>query len=102
MRKFFLIVLWLAAGAYAFFGLLAMVGALDPAGSDPAGRGMSAGFGLIGLIIGGAAGVVLFFGRRSIVALILAGLILAAIPAFFAMWSISLSRSEARARQQEE
>ena len=100
MRKFFLVVLSVLAGAYAFFGLLAMVGALDPAGSDPAGRAMSAGFGMIGVIIAVVAGVVLFFGRKSIVGLILGALILLAVPAFFATWTISLSRSEARGQQE--
>src|SRR3712207_4523475 len=102
MRKFFLIVLSVAAAAYAFFGLLGMVGVLDPAGSDPAGRGMSAAFGMIGVIIAVAAGVTLFFGRRSTVGLILAALIRVAVPAFFATWTISRSRSEARARQEKE
>ena len=100
MRKFFLTILALLAGAYAFFGLLAMLGALDTAGTDPAGRGMSAAFGMIGLIIGAAAGAVLFFGRKSLVALVLAALILGAIPALFGLWTISLSRSEARAQKE--
>jgi hypothetical protein len=79
-----------------------MFGALDTAGTDPAGRGMSAAFGVIGVIIAAVAGVVLFFGRKSTVALILAALVLGAIPAFFATWMISLSRSDARARQEME
>jgi ankyrin repeat protein len=91
-------ILWLAAIALIVFGLLSMIGALDSAGSDPAGRGLSQAIGLLLLLVGGVTSITLWLARRWRGWLIVAALIVGAPAAFFGWWTISLARSEARHR----
>ncbi|HEX8678899.1 MAG TPA: hypothetical protein VF683_02995, partial [Chthoniobacterales bacterium] len=57
-------VLWTAVGGFALVGLLLLTGALDGAGSDPAGRGISSAFGCIMTVIALAAGAAMLLAIR--------------------------------------
>ena len=57
-------VLWTAVGGFALIGLLLLTGALDGAGSDPAGRGISSAFGCIMTVIALAAAAAMLLAIR--------------------------------------
>jgi hypothetical protein len=97
---FVTIVLWVVAAVVIVFGLSAMLGVLDHAGTDAAGRGLSQALGFLLLLVGGAAGGALLLARRWRVWLFIAGAIIALPAAFFGWWIGSLALSEARYREQ--
>jgi hypothetical protein len=101
-RSIFPVVLWIAAAALVLFGLAALGGALDSAGTDAAGRGLSQAFGVILLFIGGGACLALWLARWWRGWLIVAALIVGAPAAFFGWWATSLAISESRHRQRVE
>src|SRR5213592_3024011 len=78
IRKIFQIILWLAAGAYAVVGVLAITGMLGSAREADSLRHAYMGFGLMFLMIGAVCAVATFLANKSRAWLIVAPLILCA------------------------
>ena len=76
IRKIFQIVLWLAAGAYAVVGVLAITGALGSAREADSLRHAYIVFGSMILIIGATAALVTFLANKWVGFLFVAPLIL--------------------------
>ena len=102
--KIFQIVLWLAAGAYAVVGVLAVTGALGSAREADSLRHAYAVFGSMILIIGVTSAVVTFLANKWRGFLILAPLILClGLPvAFFGVFWIEMEKGDVHRRQLEE
>jgi hypothetical protein len=60
----FIAVVWSGVAGFGLFGLLLLTGALESGGTDPAGRGISQGFGCILMVIAAAAGGAMLLGIR--------------------------------------
>jgi hypothetical protein len=104
IRKIFQIVLWLAAGAYAVVGVLAITGALGSAREADSLRHAYIVFGSIILIIGAMAAVATFLANKWRGWLIVAPLILCGGPPimlFGAFW-IDMEKGEVHRRQFQE
>lgn len=99
MKLAFRIVLWSGAVLLTVFGLLMMSGALDGSGSDAAGRGMSAGIGLIVALIGGAAIAALALARLWRGFFVIGGCILALPFVLVAIFTVMKSFDEAHNAQ---
>jgi hypothetical protein len=101
ISKIFQIVLWLAAGAYATVGVLAITGALTgPHSADSLGRAYLV-FGFFFLIIGAIAAVAIFLADKRRGWLIVAPLVLCAglpLALFAAVW-IDMEKGEVHRRQ---
>lgn len=102
--KVFQIVLWLAAGAYAVVGVLAITGMLGSAREADSLRHAYAVFGSIILIIGVTSAALTLLGNKRRGWLILAPLILClGLPvAFFGAFWIDMEKGEVHRRQIEE
>jgi hypothetical protein len=99
--KIFQIVLWLAAGAYAVVGVLAIAGMLPSAREADSLSHAYIVFGLMFLMIGAVAAVATFLANKSRGWLIVAPLILCAgLPlALFAAFWIDMEKGEVHRRQ---
>ena len=101
ISKIFQIVLWLAAGAYATVGVLAITRALTgPQAADSLGRAYLV-FGFFFLIIGAIAAVAIFLANKQRGWLIVAPLVLCAglpLALFAAVW-IEMEKGEVHRRQ---
>jgi hypothetical protein len=102
--KIFRIVLWLAAGAYAVVGVLAIAGALGSAREADSLRHAYAVFGSMILIIGATSAVLTFLANKWRGWLILAPLILClGFPvAFFGAFWIDMEKGDVHRRALEE
>ncbi|PYJ92514.1 MAG: hypothetical protein DME62_12430 [Verrucomicrobia bacterium] len=104
IRKIFQIVLWLAAGAYAVVGVLAITGALGSAREADSLRHAYIVFGSMILIIGATAAFVTFLANKWVGFLFVAPLILClGLPVgFFGAFWIDMEKGEVHRRQMEE
>lgn len=102
--RIFRIVLWLAAGAYAVVGVLAITGALGSAREADSLRHAYAVFGAMILIIGVTSGIATFLANKWRGWLILAPLILCLglLIAFFGAFWIDMEKGEIHRRQVQE
>ena len=104
IRKIFQIVLWLAAGAYAVVGVLAITGALGSAREADSLRHAYIVFGSMILIIGATAALVTFLANKWVGFLFVAPLILCAgLPlALIAAFWIDMEKGDVHRRQLDE
>src|SRR5437667_11461167 len=100
IRKIFQIVLWLAAGAYAVVGVLAITGALGSAREADSLRHAYIVFGSMILIIGAKAAFVTFLANKWVGFLFVAPLILClGLPVgFFGAFWIDMEKGEVHRR----